>query len=184
MSNITNEYFDWLVSFLDLRSSRLDFNSTIHFLKDLYNTEFRWRSPNDVNRKLDALNLREEFADDLNISYKDFEYLNDQIVNCLEVLIAFASRISDSFIEYCDSGTGTNGWFWELVKIFGLLYQKFNQSFKIFELQNEFQKGNKCSKKVTKRYQKGNKKVTNLELWYQIAHYVEDNYEIQEDPWL
>ena len=68
-----------------------------------------------------------------------------------------------------------------MVRTDGLRRTRLPKTFKYFELAKEFQKGNISSKKVTKRYQKGNKKVTDLEIWYQIADYVSNFYDMEDD---
>ena len=169
-------YFKWLINHIDY-----DNEDDELFIYDLFLCEFRWIHPNDVNRKMDAFELRRDFSIDEGLYYSEYETFKSVKPNCLEVLIALAQRISDDILDECESGYGTDGWFWELVKIFGLRHTRLPKTFKYFELTKEFQKGNISSKKVTKRYQKGNKKVTDLEIWYQIADYISNFYDMEDD---
>lgn len=169
-------YLKWLMNHIDY-----DNEDDELFIYDLFLCEFRWKHPNDVNRKTDAFELRRDFSIDEGLYYSEYEAFKSVKPNCLEVLIALAQRISDDIFDECESGYGTDGWFWELVKIFGLRRTRLPKTFKYFELTKEFQKGNILSKKVTKRYQKGNKKVTDLEIWYQIADYVSNFYDMEDD---
>lgn len=107
---IEYDYFEWLISQIEIRSSR-----TYHELFErMHNTEFVWFVPNDDNRVQDGLDLRIEFVNDVPMTRKEHEAFNMWLRNkgstVLEVLIGLSRRVAFT------AGGVANWWAWKLIE--------------------------------------------------------------------
>jgi hypothetical protein len=100
MKRINYEYYDWLVSQIDIPNGK----RYSQLFEIMHNTEFHWTVPNDDNRVQDGLDLRYEFAGD----HKDKIEL--QGVTFLEVLVALSRRVA------FNAGGEPHKWAWVLMK--------------------------------------------------------------------
>lgn len=100
MNQIDYEYFEWLVSQIQVPHNRTynDLFSRMH------NLEFAWIVPNDDNRVQDGLDLRHEFLDGSR------KHLNLDVVTILEVLIALSQKVAFT------AGGNSRQWAWRLIK--------------------------------------------------------------------
>ena len=101
-SKIDIEYFEWLVSQIDVRTNR----TYIYLFERMHSLEFVWTVPHDDNRIQDGLDLRIEFKHEWN--YRRGPNLD--MVTILEVLIALSRRVE--FI----AGSNAPLWAWRLLK--------------------------------------------------------------------
>jgi hypothetical protein len=99
--NLENDYFNWLVSQIDIPSNNL----YLGLFEKMHDTEFVWIITGDDNRLQDALDVRSEF-----MHGRRNHSLDNLPVSVLEVLIALSRRvawITNHSPEY---------WAWELIK--------------------------------------------------------------------
>jgi hypothetical protein len=99
-TRIEQDYFEWLVSQIDIRGNRTYFG----MLERLHNTEFVWTVPNDDNRVQDGLDLRDEFLEGKKGG------LENRGASVLEVLIGLSRRVAFT------AGGEPPGWAWQLLK--------------------------------------------------------------------
>lgn len=110
---LDEKYFAWLYRKIGAVSNRNPERGHWELAKQLYNTEFLYFVPNDVNRAIDGLELRDEFFDKHpNIEYDDI-WINLEC-SMLEMLIALSRRANYHTDDGALSG-GVGGWFWELM---------------------------------------------------------------------
>ena len=100
MKQINFDYYDWLVSQIDIPNGK----KYKGLFERMHNTEFPWTVPNDDNRVHDGLDLRYEFAED---NRKDLVL---EGVTFLEVLVGLSRRVA-----FTAGGTAPK-WAWMLIK--------------------------------------------------------------------
>jgi hypothetical protein len=100
MTNLIDDYFDWLVSQIHIPNN----NQYINLFEKMYNLEFIWTVPNDDNRVQDGKDLRNEFLGGLP------RVLHLEAVSFLEVLVALSRRLA-----FTASGN-PEVWAWKLIK--------------------------------------------------------------------
>ena len=66
-NRVKDDYYQWL-SFMAIGNS----HEYKLLCKDLFNTNFRWFVPNDINREFEGKNLREKFCDEHGTDYKRY----------------------------------------------------------------------------------------------------------------
>lgn len=109
-------YFRWLYEqAADITETRPDL-SYWNLFRQLYTTEFVWTIPHDDNRVEDGRDLRQEFADQLEIEIHDASWLT---LGCsmLELLIGLSRRLA------FDGGFEPADWFWRMLENIGLHLQ-------------------------------------------------------------
>ena len=84
-SKIDVQYFEWLISQIDVRTNR----TYIYLFERMHSLEFTWTVPHDDNRVQDGLDLRVEFKHEWNYVRGP----NLDMVTILEVLIALSRRV-------------------------------------------------------------------------------------------
>lgn len=174
---ITNEYFEWLVSKVSGFESdkRVSFRKLLEFL---HTVPFRWIIGNDKNRAEDGINLRFRFA-----VYKGEEDDPDEILDILdgvcsvlEMMVAISIRCEE-FMDDPSVGNRTPQWFWGMINNLGLgsMYD------------DRFDKGKADTiiQKFLNRDYKSNGKgglfyvrhapydVRDAEIWYQMCWYLD-----------
>lgn len=88
----------------------------------LYKKEFTWFVPNDDNRAIDGLLMRQRFAENRGVMVSD-EYWLRLGCSMLELFIAIAKRLN-----YEDEEHSVSWWFWHLITNIGL---HFSDAFKL-----------------------------------------------------
>jgi hypothetical protein len=113
--NVEELYFDWLYEKVDRKDSNREKCKDLVY--ELHNKEFYSILPNDDNRCIDGMKLRECFAEADEI-YQDIESL-DGPCSVFEMLVALSQRMD---FQLSESGNGdlTAKWFWVLIKNLGL----------------------------------------------------------------
>lgn len=105
---IDDRYFEWLYSHVASVRNRNPERSFWDLTRTLYTTEFVWFVPNDDNRIMDGLALRQEFLD------RYGEKVNPDWANMgcsfLEMFIALARRASYEAVG------ASSDWFWAMIK--------------------------------------------------------------------
>ena len=116
-------YFDWLFKRVtDFNPQRKRFKKLLRYLFD---RDFYWLLPLDENRYYDALNLREDFFDEIAeggrpISIEEVEdNFGNQTCNLLEVMVALAIRCEIDIVGNSSYGT-SEIWFWRMINNLGL----------------------------------------------------------------
>lgn len=118
MNDISEQYYDWLLSKIDddgkvRRYARL--------LDTLFGFQFIYSIPMDCNRKTDGINLRYHFAYENGYSKNDIlETIGDEDCSILEVMVALAIRCDDQFMYDPNIGSRVSQWFWEMIDSLGL----------------------------------------------------------------
>lgn len=102
---LDDEYLAWLYSEVADVRDRASSRSYRKLFKQLFSTEFIWTIPNDENRAVDGLALRDEWTSHVGIA-ADPDWL---ALGCsfLEMLIALARRLA------FDQGETADYWFWQ-----------------------------------------------------------------------
>lgn len=101
-------YLEWLYSKLGSVRNRNPARSYWALVKQLYSTPFIYFVPNDDNRAIDGMELRQTFASEVGIHIDDHSWL-ELPCSMLEMLLALAGRAS-----FESQGT-PDWWFWKLV---------------------------------------------------------------------
>ena len=102
---LDDEYLGWLYAQVADAKDRASSLSYRKLFKQLFSTEFIWVIPNDENRAVDGLALRDEWISQVRVNV-DPDWLS---LGCsfLEMLIALARRLS------YDQGETPDYWFWQ-----------------------------------------------------------------------
>lgn len=174
-----NNYFEWLCSIIDVNME----DRTYWFLAGtLHKKEYYWSVPNDDNREVDGLRLRDEF-DIVSDERFDLRDLHSQPCTMLEVLIGLARRMADLTAELCDPDH-TREWFWVIIRNLDL--EKFTDD-EYFDyggtprvnflldqvLGRTFKRSGKGGLFPLKYPKKDQRKV---EIWYQMCAYLLEGY--------
>lgn len=118
---ILNDYFQWLC---DIITSDYVMNNNSYFelLKKLYNTPFKYTIEMDSNRYLDGVDLcwRYVFETSNDEAKKYFEN-SEHYCSVLEMLIALAINIEDTFMADINYEDRTYIWFWQMIENLGLI---------------------------------------------------------------
>ena len=173
IEDIRERYFEWLCD-------KIDFDNREHrhykaLLRCLDDFEFVATVPNDYNRVIDGLNLRDEFFEEEHIHHG---YLEGPC-SVLEMMVAFSIRIEIDITG--EPGMDALGrWFWVMIENLGLFSYpdpKFDRV-EVTEIVENF---------VNRRYKRNgkggifpllrsNKDQRKIELWYQMQDYLSENY--------
>ena len=149
-------------------------------MSQLYHIEFIWSVPNDDNRALDALKLRETYC-------KKGTTLDDDCCSLLEMLLALAQRCDDELMYNPIDGNRSSTWFWMMLTNLGL--NKFrDRSFEeawnandVTGITDIFMDREYNSHGIGGIFPlKGKcKDQTEIELWYQMNTYLMENPDLE-----
>lgn len=115
-NSLDEAYLDWLVQQVTSpRQRRSTVRTFWKILRQFHEKEFHWFIPNDDNRILDGLELRNEFLALIHyrIGEEDEEWASNGC-SVLELLVGLSRRLSEL------DGGEPRTWFWEMVKNLGL----------------------------------------------------------------
>lgn len=150
-------------------------------LNTLFNIPFRSYVPRDDNRIEDAIDMREDFSEEIFGEDRYYESVMDRYVSAFEVLLALAIRMEKDIL--CDPMSGidhSTDHFWTFLRNLGI--EKYtNDNF------SEAIVRDKCEKWIHRTYQKDGtggifplKKCKNdvrkMEIWGQMNMYIYENY--------
>lgn len=99
---LPSAYFYWLVSLIDIGHGYYD------LLEALSLQEFYEIVPNDCNREIDGLELRDEFS--------DFEINSEIPCTFLEMMVGLSRRLNINSMTEVDTFNPVGVWFWKLVE--------------------------------------------------------------------
>jgi len=186
MSNdelIQEQYFLWLCGLVGISIHRLDRNNRdLAWL--LHHINFYDLVPNDGNRAKDGKKLRERYFDETGI--RDCECLEGEC-SVFEMLVALSERM-DYILWESRLGRRTDKWFWEMIQNMGL--ELFDGSDGREERERKHYKDQeKVDRMLSRHYfwtgrgglfplKMGNVDQRNVEIWYQMMSYIEENYNI------
>lgn len=169
-------YLTWLYSQAGSIRQRNSSRTYWSLFKQLYSTMFVHLIPNDDNRALDGMELRNQFVNDRRLNNVDEDWMK---LPCsfLEMLIALSRRLS------FESGDNPSYWFWELIK--NLQLDVYNDSMGV-----PSRRVNSILEKVIWRtYQRNGRgglfplrhaarDQRDIEIWYQASSYLLENTDI------
>ena len=95
----------------------IESSSYYELMRELYNIEFYWSVPNDDNRALDGIRLREKYCYNSNISAG---IMQEEPCSLLEMLIALARRCDDELMYNSTDGNRSVDWFWMMLTNLGI----------------------------------------------------------------
>lgn len=170
-TSMRTAYFNYLVEYIDNHGIE---RNRLLMLKRLYNTEYTWKIPNDENRAMDGMKLRDEFG-----------YSEELEGPCsiLEMLVALAIRCENDIMRDPKYGDRTSTWFWIMIRNLGLMdYTDTN-----WDVDSGYEIDQICKNFVSNSYKKSgtnglflthNPKIDmrKLEIWKQLGVYLDENY--------
>lgn len=116
-NSVRNDYFEWLYDYVC--KGRANHNVSYKRLFEyLYEVEFIYLIPNDINRASDGINLRYRFA-----TIIDDESILDVLdgpCSVLEMLVALAIRCEETIMDNTQYGDRTGQWFWSMLFNLGI----------------------------------------------------------------
>jgi len=175
-------YFDWLTGLVRTSRSRNPRNTYWELLHILHTTPFTWYVRNDDNRGEDGKELRVKFQE--RFGYVELDQ-PDADASMLEMLVALAEVAS-----YESLGTPPQ-WFWKLIENLDLInYTDANFSdFAVDEVTEVLRNVN--SRRYGSDGRGGlfplrytNKDQRRVELWYQLAEYLQECEDSNSWPYL
>jgi len=184
-----NEYYAWLCDIINVNQS----DRTYWFLaKTLHRKDYYWSVPNDDNRGMDGLRLREEFAEEwINNSIDSYGWVRgvlDRPCSMLEMLIGLSRRMVDILVEPGEKDQ-TERCFWELMENLGL--DKYTDD-EYFELRGTPRVNHIIDVVLDRSYKRNGKgglfplriakkDQRKIEIWYQMCAYLLENYYVKEE---
>lgn len=128
-TDLVDAYYDWLIEqiqiigpdgreFGDVYSWTLRrlFSKDFIFFDDPHSTTRSY----DQDRAIDGLELRSRFADEFEVAEKFWGGLMSPKCSILEMMIALAIRIENTYLWDPDLGDRTANWFWNMFENLGL----------------------------------------------------------------
>lgn len=119
IQRIRESYFNWLVDKIITDEHEYRSNYTMLFSK-LFDEEYYWTIPRDINRAADGVALRERFSRETG---EDVAYILDVTefpCTVLEMMLALAMRCEFEIMSSPDLGDRTDKWFWTMIVNLGL----------------------------------------------------------------
>lgn len=115
------DYYSWLLN----KVTDADFNPSQYstLMRMLYNAEFTWLIPEDENRAIDGINLRDDFAKYTGVPQVEALIYLDKPCSVLEMMVALACRIEDQIMEDLFVGPRVGRWMKVMISSLGLRYE-------------------------------------------------------------
>lgn len=183
LEKFSEGYRDWIFDWVDPRRK----HSILILL--LYELEFVWTNDMDENRAEDGIYLRYRYADQAGVEAP--ESTEDWPCSVLEMLLGLAVRMEDMYLYEPSCGDRTAVWFWMMLDNLGL------ETFSDKRIKSRGR--NVCMKEIGDRVDRwlrrkfdrfgngspfprndldGNlEDQRDLEVWYQMTYWVNDNRE-------
>lgn len=178
-----DRYYEYLCSLVNLPKKKYT-----RLLRKMWQVPFKWFIPNDDNRAIDSINLREEFYSDIIDDINMVEEIFKVEVNMLELVISLAYR--------CESLTMTEekpmrDWFWILISNVAL-YEYTDSNYDKLGGDTEVERILRAI--IDRTYSRNgrggffpltpsskNKRVDQrkVEIWYQMSTYLVDNFYLE-----
>lgn len=175
---IKDEYYLWLYNLIKFGEEDRDSYSIL--TKRLHSIEFTWSVPNDDNRVLDGVQLRNTFIDESDIGYYE-RWVLDGPCSVLEMLVGLSIRINDIMADAGDDGF-LGRWFWDMIRNLGLIeFTDYNYYMK----GGHFAVSNTILKLVERTYtpngrgglfplKRAKQDQREIEIWYQLHAYLHE----------
>lgn len=117
---VENEYFEWLYNYV-CKNKVHNLVSYRKLFATLYDTEFIFSIPNDINRAIDGEDLRYRFS----LEFENEEgiplpYKIEGPCSVLEMMIALAIKCEETIMDDPRYGDRTAQWFWRMMSNLGL----------------------------------------------------------------
>lgn len=182
-----DEYFAWLYSLVD--TGDRERKQYWRLLGRLHKKEFVWFIPNDDNRAIDGIALREHFADDYSLDKEDCLRCLDGPCSFLEMLIAMSFRCANDIYD----DESNIDIFWEMLDNIGLIGREFQDGY--FGPEQIMKVDEAVGKVVTRGYCKDGKggglfplehpekDQRRVELWYQMQSYILEKQKSFKSHW-
>jgi len=158
-------YFESLCNIIDFDGSA---NRYQKLLKYLHERPFVYSIPNDINRAVDGLELRQQLL------YK----MSSEGCSVLEMMIALANRCETHIMHDEEYGNRTHVWFWNMIINLGLIKETDDTYNHIHVercvtkfLNRDFKRNGSGSLFKTRRKDID---MREIEIWYQMSLYLED----------
>jgi len=159
-------YFESLCNIIDFDGSA---NRYQKLLKYLHERPFVYSIPNDINRAVDGLELRQQLL---------LGKMSDEGCSVLEMMIALADRCETHIMHDDEYGNRTHVWFWDMVMNLGLIKETDDTYNHIHVercvtkfLNRDFKRNGSGSLFKTRRKDID---MREIEIWYQMSLYLED----------
>lgn len=178
-NEIRDLYFEWMYHLVcnDRYSKKLSYRKLMHYL---YNIDFYYIVPMDVNREDDGIELRYRFGYENSYDPKTIAvYLDIYPCSVLEMMIALSLRCEEHIMNDPEIGNRTGQWFWNMIVNLGLgsmTDEKFDMDYteriiKMF-LNREYKRDGEGGLFTVKNSQKD---LRTAEIWYQMCWYLNEN---------
>jgi len=176
ITNNKYEYFKVLCGLIGLKDP-IDKSGYYQLMKQLFHTDFYCSVPNDDNRCLDGLKLRETF------NFPDI----DSGCCLLEMFVALAKRCDEDMLYNPKYGDRSKDWFWMMLTNLGL--NKFrDNSFEKAWAPNDI--ADICDSFMDRKYapsgkggifplKKAHEDQRKVEIWYQMCAYLMENPQLE-----
>lgn len=177
---VRSSYFNWLCQSIIDSDGR---NNYGHLMEQLYSLYFSERTakliPNDANRIMDGLYLREEYVTKRRVRHTDGMFYPECTV--LELIIGLAKRMDDS-IGIKDHIS----WFWDLIANLGLTEfddDSYEKDFDGVSMEVDRIISDLLERTYDRKghgglfplqYPKTDQRK--IEIWYQMSEYLNENY--------
>lgn len=182
-------YFQWLCALIHADS----FEKSYYILcGELFKYPFWVKVQRDINRSNDGLELRKEYWEDITIEEtpQGKQVKTESDCSMFELFIGIAKRMNDELMTE-DSGDKTHEYFWEMMKNLELDKfddEKFGEETGACTVQVRDILGNFNERRYKRDGSGGifplrhpEKSQKNVEIWYQMQAYINENYKIQEE---
>lgn len=115
------DYYNWLLG----KVADADFDPSRYskLMRLMYNTEFTWTIDEDENRAFDGLDLRREFATEMDYNQMEVHMILGRPCSILEMIIALACRIENQIMEDLFVGPRFGRWIMVMISSLGLKYE-------------------------------------------------------------
>lgn len=107
------QYFQWLYSMIGPMSDNNPGHTHFILAEQLHKRIFQWSVPNDDNRAVDGIFLRDEFCDF--IGKRGDVVRHDLKCSMLEMLIALARRVAFESDDLSNNPFAVAEWFWRML---------------------------------------------------------------------
>lgn len=176
-NTIDNAYYEWLLRKIRLHDRDEKYELLI---RALHSKEFYSIVPNDDNRRIDGMKLRDTFVEAQNLaSYGDI----DGPCTMLEMLIALSERF-ESMVDDSVDHDGPSTWFWEIMSNTNLDKYEDNRYYDEWPggevddilnslLERKYGRDGKGGMFPLKDVVSNQRKI---EIWYQLCGYILENY--------
>lgn len=175
------EYFYWLCSCIDIGGRDI---GRLTLARDLHSIPFTWTIPNDDNRAQDGKELRDTFASESPFT----EPTENGNASVLEVLVALAVRI-DGLLAETNTQRNVGVWFDEMISNLGLVIPDDNKISMIDTIMIRANNNVIVGDFLVRKYHSNGKgglfplknskqDQRNVEIWYQMMSYLEENHKI------